>query len=170
MTLLDLPIPLTQSPEFEVSETFSIHASVDEDGTCYESVNTFIEMYDFDVTLVERFYVDVVVTVSASPDLVNNISLDYLDTFHASSSCSPPYPPPKCCNMSSADYHDMLKGDVFDCVESLGTFRGYDPSLDPYRLYLANMPMKILFTIAFNHYIDFSKACDKFRRALTIIS
>ena len=30
------------------------------------------------------------------------------------------------------------------------------------------MPGKIIFSIAFNHSTDFSKASDKFRRALTI--
>jgi len=64
----------------------------------------------------------------------------------------------------------MLKGHVFDCVESLGTFREYDPSLDPYSFYALNMPAKILFAIAFNHYTNFSKACEKFKRVLTIIS
>ena len=59
---------------------------------------------------------------------------------------------------------------MVDCSESLGTFRGYDPSLDPYSLYLEDMPGKIIFPIAFNHSTDFSKAFDKFRRALTIIS
>jgi len=64
----------------------------------------------------------------------------------------------------------MLEGNKIYCMDSLGTFRGYDPSFDPYSLYLGNMPAKILFTIAFNHSTDFSKACDKFRRALSIIS
>jgi len=72
--------------------------------------------------------------------------------------------------MSFTDYHDMLQGDVFDCVESLSTFTGYSPSLNPCTLYVGNMPLNVLFTIAFNHYTDFSKACDKFRRALTIVS
>jgi len=67
------------------------------------------------------------------------------------------------------NHHDMLEGNVFDCMQSLGTFRWYDPFLDPYNLYLGSMPAKILFTIAFNQSTDFSKACDKFRRALTII-
>jgi len=36
MTLLDPPFPLAKSTEFEVGETFSINARVDEDDTCYE--------------------------------------------------------------------------------------------------------------------------------------
>jgi len=169
MIFFDPTLPLTQSTKFEVGETFSIDASVDEDDTCYKVDNSFIERHDFNATLVGRSHTNVVVTVPSCLDLVDSISPDHLDAFHASTSCSLPYLPPWCYNISYADYHDKFKENVFDCVESLGTFRGYDPSLDPYSLYLGNIPGKILFTIAFNHYTDFSNACDKFRRALTII-
>jgi len=64
----------------------------------------------------------------------------------------------------------MLKWKTVDCIEFLGTFRGYDPFLDPYSLYLGNTPLKIMLTIAFNRSTDFFKAFDKFRRALTLIS
>ena len=72
--------------------------------------------------------------------------------------------------MSFVNHHDVLKGNVVDCVELLGTFRRYDPYQDPYVLYLGNMPVKIMLTFAFDHSKDFSRAFDKFRRALTIIS
>ena len=36
---------------------------------------------------------------------------------------------------------------MIDYLESLGTFRGYDPSLEPYRLYLETMPVKIMLTM-----------------------
>ena len=120
--------------------------------------------------LLQWRYVHVVVTMPASPDLIRNMSSDHLDIFHGFPSCSLPYPPPKCHNMSSANFCDMLKGDVFDSVESLNTCRGNDPSYDPYSLYLGRMPMKIMLTTAFNFFTDFSKAFDKFRRVLTIIS
>ena len=86
---------------------------------------------------------DVVITVPASPDMVDNISPNPLDVF---------------------------KRNVDDCAESLGTFRGYDPFHDPYSLYLGNMPAKIILTTAFDHSKDFSKAFDKFKRALTTVS
>jgi len=35
--------------------------------------------------------------------------------------------------MSLVEYHDMLEGKEVDYVESLGAFKGYNPSLDPYR-------------------------------------
>ena len=60
----------------------------------------------------------------------------------------------------------MLEGNEVDCSKSLGTFRGYDPSLDPYHLYLEDMPRKIMLIIAFDYSTDFSKEFDKFRRAL----
>jgi len=114
--------------------------------------------------------VDVVLTMLASPDLADNILPNHLDTFFSSPSCSLPYPSPECCSMLSVDHHDMFKGDGFDYVESLGTLRRYDSSLDPYSLYQRNVPMKILFIVAFNHYTNVSKACDRFRREFTIIS
>lgn len=79
-----------------------------------------------------------------------------------------PSPSPQYCDLSPIDSLAVLKGNVVDCFESLGAFRGYDPSLDPYSLYLEDMPGKILFLIAVNHSTDFSKAFDKFRRTLTI--
>ena len=72
--------------------------------------------------------------------------------------------------MPFVDFYDMLQGDVSDYIESLGTFRGYDPSLDPYSVYLGSMPLKIMLPAAFNFSTDFTKAFDKFRRALVIIS
>jgi len=111
-----------------------------------------------------------VVTVLTGLDMVDNISPDPLDTIHASSSYSPPSLSPKRYNLSLVACHDMLEGNGIDCMDALGTFRGYSPSLDPYCLFLGNMPTKILFTIVFNHSTDFSKASDKFKRALTIIS
>jgi len=72
--------------------------------------------------------------------------------------------------MPSVDFHDMLQGDVFDCRDSLDAFRGYNLSFDPYHLYLESVPLKIIFITAFHSFIDFSKAFDKFKRALTIIS
>ena len=112
---------------------------------------------------------DVMVTVPTSHVSIDIISLDPLAASYVSSSCSPPSPSLKCHYMSIVNHHDMLERNVFDYMQPLGTFRGCDLFLDPYNLYLGNMPMKIVFTIAFNHSTDFSKACDKFRRALTII-
>jgi len=91
---------------------------------------------DYDATPVGRSYVDVVAIVLTSSVMVGNVSLDPLDTPHASPSCSLRPPSPECHNMPSTDFHDMLQGDVFDCMDSLGTFRGYNPSIDPYNLYL----------------------------------
>jgi len=102
--------------------------------------------------------------------MVDDVSLDPLDAPHTSPLCSLPSPSPECHNMPLADFHDMLQGDVYDCIESLGTFRGYDPSLDPYSLYVENMPLKIMFITAFTSFTDFLKAFDKFKRALMIIS
>ena len=59
-------------------------------------------------------------------------------------------------NLSHVNYHDVLEGKVDDCVESLGIFRRNVPFLDPwgnvlfldpYSLYLVNVPVKIMFTL-----------------------
>ena len=63
----------------------------------------------------------------------------------------------------------MLEGNQVDYLDTLGTFRGYDPSLDPYHLYLEHLPGKIVLIIAFDYSSDFSNAFDKFRRALIIM-
>ena len=126
MTFPNPAFPLTQLTEFEVGETLGINTSVDEDDTYYESYQTFIEVYDFDATLVGRSYEDVVVTVPASPDMVDNISPNPLDAFHGLSSYSLPFPSPECRNISLVNYHEVLEGNVVDCLESLGTLRGYD--------------------------------------------
>jgi len=76
--LPDPPLPLVYSTEFEIGETFNVKPSVDKDDTYHESDNVFIKVHDFDATLAGRTYVNVVVTVPASP---NNISPDPLDTF-----------------------------------------------------------------------------------------
>jgi len=78
MTLLDPPLPLALSTEFEVGETFIVTASVDEDDIYYESDNVFIEAHDFYATHARKSYVDVMITVPASPDMVDNISPDPL--------------------------------------------------------------------------------------------
>jgi len=59
----------------------------------------------------------------------------------------------------------MLGGNVDDYV-SLGYFRRYDPSIDPYCVCLRNLPKKVMWTIFFNHSYDFSKVIDKVKRIL----
>jgi len=169
MTLPDQPLPLALSTDFKVGEIFSVNASVDEDNIYYESGSVFIEVRNSDATLAGMSYVDVVITVPASFDMVDNISPDPLETFHVSPSCSLPSHSHECHNLLLAEYHVIREGNEIDCMDSLGTFKGYDPSLDPYNLYPGNMPAKILFTTVFNFFTNFSKAFDKFRRALTII-
>ena len=112
---------------------------------------------------------DVVITVPTSFDMVDDISPNPLDTFHSSPSCSLPFPSLKCHNSSLVACHDVLEGNETDCMDSLGTLRGYDPSLDPYSLYLESMPLKIMFVTAFTSFTDFSTAFKKFVRALVLM-
>jgi len=96
-------------------------------------------VYDLDETLIGRSSVDVVVAVSPSPDLVYNVSPNPLNIFHACPSCSLPSPSLKCCDLSPIDSHAVLERNEVDCFNSPGTFKGYNPSLDPYSLYLEDM-------------------------------
>jgi len=93
-----------------------------------------------------------------------------LEIFHAFSSYSPPSHSPMCCDMLLIDPHVILEGNEVDCCKSLGTFRGYDPFLDPYRLYLEGMSGKIVLITAFDYFTDFSKVFDEFKRALTLFA
>ena len=68
MTLPDPPLPLAQSAEFEVDETFIVNASVDEDDICYDSDNVLIEVHDFDATLAGRSYVCLLYTSDAADE------------------------------------------------------------------------------------------------------
>jgi len=129
VTLLDPPLPLAQSMEFKVGETFTVNASVNKDDTCYKLDHTFTEVHDFDVSLEGRLYVDEEVIITTSLDVFENIFPDLLDTFHASPSCSLASPSPKCHNLLLAEYHVMLEGNEIDCMDSLGTFRGVTPPL-----------------------------------------
>ena len=67
-------------------------------------------------------------------------------------------------------YKRQPQGNVFDCIQSLGTFEGYDPPIDPFPNYLVDMPRKILWTTFVDPSFDFSKAYDTIMRALTLIA
>jgi len=155
--------------ESKVGETFGVSASVDEDDTWSELGNVFIEEYDLHETPIGTSCVNVVVMGPANPDFVDNISPNSLDTFHISSSCSPPSPSPECCDRLLIDSYAILKGKEVDCSEFPRTFRVYDPSLAPYHLYLEDMLGKIVLTTAFDYSSYFSKAFAMFRRALILM-
>jgi len=54
MTFPYPPFPLAQSTELQVGETLAISAGIDTDDTCYESGDTFIEVHDFDATIIRK--------------------------------------------------------------------------------------------------------------------
>ena len=104
-----------------------------------------------------------------SPDVIAHISPDHVDKAHISPLPSLLSPFLECHSLTTIDYHDVLKGKVSNCIRSLGTFEGYDVSLDPFYDYLVDMPRKIIYATFFDHSSDFSKAYDTFMRTLTII-
>jgi len=65
---------------------------------------------------------------------------------------------------------DVLKANNDVVYESSGAFKGYDPSLDQYSLYLKDMSRKILLTNLFQHSFDFSMALNVTKSALIFIS
>ena len=79
---------------------------------------------------------DVVVTLLPSVNLINHVCLDPSNIFHPSPSSSLSFPSPECSDLSAIDSHIVLEGNKVGCFESLGTFRGYDPLLNVYSLYL----------------------------------
>ena len=61
----------------------------------------------------------------------------------------------------------VLDGSVDDYV-SLGNFKGSYPSIDPYCVYLENLPRIVMWTTLFTPSYDFSKAIDKVKRILVV--
>ena len=103
---------------------------------------------------------DVVVVGPTSPDVIAHISSDHVDMLRVPRLPSLPSPFLECHSLTAIGYHDILKGKVSDCIRSLGTLEGYNPSLDPFHNYLVDMPRKIIWTTFFDHSFVFSKAYD----------
>ena len=62
---------------------------------------------------------------------------------------------------------NVLGGNVDDYL-SLGNFRGYDPSIDPYCEFLEDQLRKIMWSTFVDPSYDFSKAIDKVKRILVV--
>jgi len=54
--------------------------------------------------------------------------------------------------------------------ESLDDIGCYNPSVDPYFAFLADVPRKIMRSTFFDHTFDFSMAFDEFKRPLTLLA
>ena len=111
-----------------------------------------VKQYLGETPLQESCTDDVIVSPSPSPESMNIILIEALNLISSSSSIL--YIIPSCVHVLDAFLDDI---------------RGYKPSLDPYSLYLEDKPGKIMLTNAINYSIDFFKAFDKVRIALTII-
>ena len=95
-------------------------------------------------------------------EIVDHISFEPFDIFHAFPSCSLPSPSLDYRNMSPNHYHDMIKGNMVDYIKSLGTFQGFVLFLNPHNSYLEDLPRKIMWSNFFHHSSDFSKTFDIF--------
>ena len=106
-----------------------------------------------------------------------------LDHSHVSTMCSQPFISPEYSLDGPIDDHkifdsnvdlghkdndfNVLSGNVDDYL-SLGYLRGYDHSIDPYYIYLEDLPRKIMWSTFFNPSYDFSKAIYKVKRILVV--
>ena len=57
-----------------------------------------------------------------------------------------------------------MLGENANIFVSLGCFSGFNASLDPYYIYLENLPRKVMWTTFFNHSYDFSVGIYKVKR------
>ena len=62
--------------EFEIGETFTVNASVDEDDDCYDSDSVSIEVHNAVVTHARMSYVDVVLTMPTSSVMTDDVPLN----------------------------------------------------------------------------------------------
>jgi len=66
-------------------------------------------------------------------------------------------------------FFDMLKVNALNVISSLCTFFRLNPLPDHLLAYLVDLTRKIIGTTVFDHSFGFSKAYDKFKRALNNI-
>ena len=64
---------------------------------------------------------------------------------------------------------EKLEGRANEFDRSLGNYRGYNYSIDPYYFYLEDMPKSIVLSSLPHYSADYSKAFDKLKRALCIL-
>jgi len=182
LTLPDSSFPLAQCTGLEVGEPFGFIAKFGVANVCFKSEDILDKVHDLEKTTLEGSR-DVFMH-EESPNLgFDDIILsNRLDHSHASPMCSPPsifleysldVPIDNsmiCDTNDNLGYVDkmfsMLGGNVDDYA-SLGYFRGYDLSIDPYCLCLGDLPKKITWAIL-NPSYDFSKAIDKVKRMLNV--
>jgi len=110
----------------------SFSTSVDEDDLCCELGDVSTQVPDCHETFLGSSCVDVEVMGPTSPDVIGHISPDHVDMLHVSPLPSLPSPFLECHSLTAIDYHDVLKGNVSDCIKSLRTFEGCKPSHDPF--------------------------------------
>ena len=73
-----------------------------------------MKVHNLDETLMRRSCMDVMVTVTPSPDLIDHVSPDPLDIFHAFPSCSLSSHLPECCDLSPIDSYVLLERNEVD--------------------------------------------------------
>jgi len=137
---------------------------------CFESEDTLKEVYDLVKTSLEGsrdvFLHEESPSIGSDDSVIPNL----LDHFHASPICSLSPPSPEYytdtpienplifdANVDlgyAVNIINMLGGNANNFV-FLGCFSGFNASLDPYYMYLEDLPRKITWTTFFNPSFDF---------------
>jgi len=159
LTLPNSSFPLPQCTRLEIGKPFGVVSRFSIVDTCFESEDILDEVHALAATPLEGSS-DVFMCEDFPSLGFDSISLfNPLDHSHVSFSCLLPSPLPEyhifvpIDNLMIHDvvmdlgYEDnvfyMLGGSVDDYV-SLGYFRGYDNSIDPYCVCLEDLPRKVM--------------------------
>jgi len=183
LTVHDSSFPFAQCTGREVSEPFGFNARFDISNACLKSEDILDEVNKPDNTLLEGSRDVFVHKDFPSLDFNNIVSPNPLDHSHFSPMClqpspspdyyiGPPIENPMIFDASvdlgyEVNMFNMFGWNANNCV-SLGCFSGFNASLDPYYMYLEDLPRKITWTTFFNHPYNFSKAIDKVKRILNV--
>jgi len=175
-------LPLAQWTGLEVGEPFGVIAGLKVIDVCFDSKDTVDEVYDLvkiplegfcDLFMHENFP-----SLGFNIILPNPLNHSYVFPMCSQSSSSPryyiymPIDNPMIFDANvvlgcEGNMFDMLGGNVDEYV-FLGYLRVYDPSIDPYYVFLGDLPRKVIFTIFFNSFYDFCMGFNEVKRILII--
>jgi len=182
LSLHNSSFTFTQCTGLEAGEPFGFDARFDVSYACFKSEDILDEVHDLDKTLLEGSPNEFI--RKDLPNLnCNNVLPNPPDHSHVFPMCSLPSQSPEyyldepinnfliCdANIDLGYENNMFSmlGGSLDNYVSLGYFRGYDPSIDPYCVCLEDLPRKVMCTTIFNRSYDFHKAFDKVKRIFVV--
>jgi len=139
LTLRGSPLRLAQCTGLEMSEPYKGDVTVLEDDFPTRLKEPILVESHLEEAPFDELYDDsLVVGATASFDHIDPICTEPLESTPISSPVLPSDP---------SHLHAFH--------ESLGDIRGYNPFLDPYCVYLEDLPRKVIWNTSFNHAFDF---------------